>query len=495
MLPRAILLFAPGLMHAAGMEGKVIEDHSGSAVASANVRIAKTGQRTLAADLETDREGNFKAPGLGEGDYRILVIKPNFVTSEVRLHLTDAAALSIRLVRCAVIRGRVADAEGRAIEGATVYAVPKPAAGLPIGPLTRAAQSEHYSAVDERGRFRVYNLPPGEYALVAAYGAYTMAVGARGSAEIPPSAGSGFLIFPQNAHPQWFMISGGEDLQNIDFSVPSVSFHKVSGKVHSSGAKGRYWLALAPADQPSIAIAAAQAEQDGSFHFDGIPDGSFQLFVSGPSTARTGLGGILEPQRFFAHAHVDVSARDVDGILLVPEKGHSATFTLSSNGKCSGTPQLVLTALEDWATMLSRTEGATLGAETAIADLAPSHYHIAVTGLEDCFGPADLTVDLSGGNQKIGVRLAPAASIRGKLDRAGFVAVLLAPDSVRLAIPDANGKFAFEGLRPAKYRIAARPAEASGQSRWIADLANLLEIDVTAGASIEMDLAAPVIAK
>jgi len=55
------------------IEGKVVEDHSGSPLASASVRIFKIGVSRAVADLETDRGGYFRASGLSAGDHRIEV--------------------------------------------------------------------------------------------------------------------------------------------------------------------------------------------------------------------------------------------------------------------------------------------------------------------------------------------------------------------------------------------------------------------------------------
>jgi len=62
-----LLLLIIGLtqsVRAATIQGTVVADHSGSPVASASVRMYRTGQRGLAADLETGGEGRFHAPEL-----------------------------------------------------------------------------------------------------------------------------------------------------------------------------------------------------------------------------------------------------------------------------------------------------------------------------------------------------------------------------------------------------------------------------------------------
>src|SRR5437016_14616995 len=85
---------------AATIKGGIVEDHSGAPVASASVRIVKTGVRGLQADLETDGDGRFDAPELTAGDYLIEISKPNYLNATVRLGLTaDEALTNVRLIR------------------------------------------------------------------------------------------------------------------------------------------------------------------------------------------------------------------------------------------------------------------------------------------------------------------------------------------------------------------------------------------------------------
>src|SRR5512140_3991394 len=96
----ALALCATCLLSAAGIEGRIVEDHTGNPLASVEVRIAKVGQRTLAAHMETDSSGQFRAPNLAPGEYRIDATKSNFIGATLRL-ATLPGPLTIRLVRCA----------------------------------------------------------------------------------------------------------------------------------------------------------------------------------------------------------------------------------------------------------------------------------------------------------------------------------------------------------------------------------------------------------
>src|ERR1035437_4082785 len=243
-----LFLGASGLALAANLDGRIVEDHTGNPLASVEVRVYKTGQRTLAPHLETDSSGRFRAPGLGDGEYRIEATKANFVGATVRL-ASLAGGLLIRLVRCGVITGQVVDAQGQPILGVAVYAMPKPLHG-PLMPFSAPAAGS-LTRVDERGQYRLFGLPPGEYAVAAAYGASTSMSGSSGGAEVRSGIGSGVQVYPSNLRPQVFAVTGVELYRNIDFSIVPAGLHNLSGKVELPDPKSKYWLALTTADQPA----------------------------------------------------------------------------------------------------------------------------------------------------------------------------------------------------------------------------------------------------
>jgi Carboxypeptidase regulatory-like domain len=490
---------------AADLAGKIVEDHTGNPLASVEVRVYKTGQRTLAAHLETDTSGRFRAPGLSEGEYRVEAVKANFVGATVRLQAV-ASGLLIRLVRCGVITGQVVDAQGQPIMGVAVYAMPKPPNGplMPFGGQVTGSNTR----VDERGQYRLHGLPPGEYAVVAAYGASTAMFGSTGGAEVRGGIGSGVQVYPTNQRPQFFQVAGGEFYRNIDFSIVPGALHKLSGKVELPDPKSRFWLALTTTDQPAMATAVAETNADGSFRFEGIPAGAYTLTASGPVR---GYGGkaVLAPQPYFGRSRVSVAA-DLEGVPVSVQKARAVSFVLRSapgqhaEAVCPATAQVTLTALEDFAALIDRNGEVNFAKESAIADLAPARYQIGVNRLgEGCYLASDAVLDLSAGgkDEAVAVLLAAAGSIRGKLTGATnaqeFAVALVAADvetstqPVQVVFPDAGGKFAFGGLRPGRYRIVTQPAGEVSKARWVTEAAHMVEIQIAAGAPTEMELPAP----
>lgn len=505
----AALLFDPFLpppqarIPSATITGKVIADHSGAPVASAEVHVYKTGTAGLAADLETDGDGRFSASELEPGEYRLEISKPNHLGTTARLIVTgtEPAPPSIlaRLIRSGAILGQVKDAQGKPVVGARVIAMAKPKGTLPMQPDFTPGR---IATVDARGQYRLFNLPPGEYAVVVSYGASAMAVGSTGSSTTASALGSAFLFFPENSNPRFFAIAGGDEIRSVNFDIRTAAMFHVSGQVQLPDPQARFWLALSIPDQPALASAVAQSEADGKFTFTGISPGVYNLLAIKTGGARGGRGAIPDSDPLFARIRVNVAAENLDGITVVPESGRSLSVLLRTAGPCPATAQVVLTPLEDWAARLERRVSVTAGKEETVASLAPSRYSVSVDKAGDCFAAGSIA-DLTGGDPgPLIVNLAPSGSIRGRLDAGGrrpadFDIVLLEANfddpasAVRIAVPETDGKFVFTGLRPGRYRIAAKPAAEASQSHWLAEAGTMLEFDVGGGANLEMNLAAP----
>jgi hypothetical protein len=188
------------------------------------------------------------------------------------------------------------------------------------------------------------------------------------------------------------------------------------------------------------------------------------------------------------------------------QRGRSASFVLRArsgappNG-CPSKPRIQLLPLEDWGAMLARDITLDFVRPVAVENLAPARYHIPVTRLgEGCYSAADMTVDLTGAPSAgpIEVSVVPAGSIVGQLTGAvravDYVLVLLDANSggneqpFRVAYPDEKANFVFDGLPPAHYRIAVRPAMTA---HWMADAGGMVETDVAGGAPTRVELRAP----
>lgn len=489
---------------AATLTGRIIEDHTGIPVPSASVRMTTGSLRGLAADLETDGRGRFEAPGLPEGEYRIEVTRPNYLPATLRLRLTAAGLdTTVRLIHCAVISGQVIDRQGQPVASATVFAMAKPADGKP---LQRDFTTGHYARVDKAGNYRLYNLPPGQYLIALSYGASSATYGSSGGNPPPSFPGSGVYFYPNNSRPQTVELSAGEERRNLSFSVVPGSLYTIKGTVTMPDPKQSFWVVLTPADQPAIAVAVASFNKSGEFLLEGIPPGSYSLMAFGPANGFGWRGAVFtRDQPLFARVPVNLGGQNIEGLALTPQKGKPVNFLLrlapGAGAFCAATADLALTQVEDFATMTDRTLALKAEQPSSVPFLVPEHYAIALTGLGDnCVLTSDAIFDAGQPPDPVILTVGPAGAIRGKLDAgkqspSQFTVVLMAGDGldesqpVLAVIPDSQSQFAFTGLRPGRYRIAAQPV-VSG-SHWFASGDQSIELEVHAGSSLQIDLAAP----
>lgn len=481
-------------------EGRVVEDSSGNPLASAEVRFRKSGMRELTADLDTDRMGRVRASGLPPGDYHVDVVKPNFVTASLQVRVPSTAML-VRLVRYAIISGQVTDTQGKPAPG-TIHAPYGRAIGgtrvsiLMKGEDAAPLKSVREETIDENGRYRVYDLPPGQYVAGVWYDGL--------------KEGSGFQLYPDNAHPRIFTVTGGEDYSGIDFLVTPHAVYQVSGRIENTEKRHAYALALGLPDQPAFPIAQALTEDDGAFRFERVPVGVYDLFVGGPADGYGAHASVLGPKPVYARQRIQVG-QNIENLTLSLNPGRSVDVVLKAHGSdkrpegCPETATIGITPLEPWGllfgaiTPMSAQPG--FDKPQAIKDLAPGRFQLVAGGLPaGCYIVNNPVVDLSSEvTGPVPIELASAGSILGLLRGAAQpsdYAVVLLEDSAatgaqtRLAFPDSHARFSFESLRPGRYRIAVQLAS-EPKSRWVGDLSRMIEIDIPGGAPTSLELPVP----
>lgn len=476
------------------LDGRVVQDHSGAAVGSAEVRVLRAGDRVLIADLESDSQGRFQAAGLAAGRYRIEISKSNFVgvEAEVRVAAEGATAAVVRMVRHAVITGQAFDQDGRPLAGARVRAIRQTTPG--VLRVTSAGSWPKTAAVDEQGRYRLTGLAPGAYVVALTFGASTDAMGMTGNAMTRAVAGSGYQLYPSNAKPMVFQIEGGEEQAGIDFALPLTPLGEVRGKLELPAGQqgGRFWVALTPADQTGLAVAVTEADRDGTFHFSGVPGGAYHVLAAGPTTGRGPRGAILGNEPWFGRTQIQTGPQDVEGVAVAMEKGRQVTLQLKVDPAatgCAAAAEVTLAALEDWGSDVDRHVTVRIGGPTVVRDLTPARYQVSVRQEGGaCYGAAETTLN-AGAVETVELRLAEAGKIRGRLASAkGGEVVVLSGDAavgtVRSVTPGEDGSFQFSGLAPGRYRVAARAA--GGRVRWIGSAPGAQEVQVQPGKTVEV---------
>jgi hypothetical protein len=152
------------------ISGTVTNSQTGQPVKQALVLawVARSGDQLRQIPALTDGAGNFSLTGLGAGTYSLTVQK-NGYTSDPGLSAVarqvgpSLDAVALRLLPLGKIAGKVTDTEGDAVPGVAVRAL---RAVLQDG--RRSFKQDRSVTTDDRGQYRLWNLQPGEYYIVAA---------------------------------------------------------------------------------------------------------------------------------------------------------------------------------------------------------------------------------------------------------------------------------------------------------------------------------------
>lgn len=319
--------------------------------------------------VHTDAEGRFVFANLPTGRYTIEASKPGFVRTAygARRHdrpgtpvtLTDTQrtqTLQMRMPRGAVITGRIADEFGQPAQGARVRAqLVRTVNGertLSDVPMIGALMGE---TADDRGVYRLYGLPAGEYVVSATprstgpgdirrlseaeIRAAEQAVRQPGSSVEPagPPVTLGFapVFYPGSltaAGGAAIALKSGDERQGIDFAVQFVRTATVEGTVVTPGSVRPESVQLmilprqtgTPAGgNVSFTISSfvyRRVGPDGRFSLTGITPGAYTL------SARTNEEGGAP---LWASVDLDVDGQPLSGISLMMQDGLTVSGQLA----------------------------------------------------------------------------------------------------------------------------------------------------------------------
>jgi Carboxypeptidase regulatory-like domain len=344
--------------------GRVLTADTGRPVKRARVIVSGAGRGGRSAT--TDDQGRFRVIGLSAGAYTVTASKNGFVDAVfgqrrplqpgTPVQLADAQEASnveLRLTRGGVITGRVSDEDGEPLARAIVT-VQRYQYNRGERQLTSAGSDR----TDDRGQYRVFGLPPGDYYVSATVTGLEEALG-RGLQQLAAGLGAlgagrgargGFAGFgaPEDPEPSGYAptyfpgvvsapdagritVAPGQEVVGIDFQIQLVPFATVSGVV--AGAEDVVPVLLVPQDAGSAGpmggqILTGRSQIDGTFSVANVPPGRY-LAVARSGGGRGGSARIAVQQ-------IVVNGQNVGGVTLTMQPG----VTLSGNitVESSGTP-------------------------------------------------------------------------------------------------------------------------------------------------------------
>ena len=414
----------------------------------------------------------------------------------IELKLDDRVEdLVLRLVPNAVISGRVVDANGIPREQVEVQAVS-------AGPIQSAE-------TDDRGEFRIGGLRAGRYFVKALSDLSTLPPEVRTDGTVEINYGPTYYpvsLTTKSATP--VLVRAGEETGGIEIKLAAAPILHVSGTVPSVPDGGpRPSLTLYNGQMQSLYFAAPEMK----FTIWRLPPGRYQLYLEDDDRGSSVHG---------APAEINLTSSSIEGIQLdggrpIELKGRvQVEGDVPIAGHAGVTPSIELQPLGGIPNA-DRDEDINPDGSFKMTDVSPGRYHVAV---EDA--PPDLYVksvhlgttefqdgilNLYGGVTKalLTVQLGTDGAqisgvVRDLKGQSGGVQVDLlfedeyGVDVAGTASAGLEGRYAFHGIAPGKYKLVAYDSKYSNGT-WSSDALALYEsvteeAEVGEGDKISQDL-------
>ncbi len=417
----------------------------------------------------TDDRGAFTIDNIKPGMYVLTAEPPGYLDgeygeadgAEIQLKLAPGQTLTdinVKLTPQAVISGRVVDEDGEIWTHAQVN-------------LFRLKRTRGQSKIDfggdrlnDQGEFRIGQIPPGKYYLVA---------------EPDANWEAQYQLPPPRRQPTWYpssldlegatpiIVGAGNQVTGLEIRIRRGSVHGIRGTLvgieNIPAPEGPEQYARRRISAESTGAAAngthAAIRPDGSFEILGLPPGTYEIRVT---------QGFLPVN--LGTAKVQVDDRDVDdvAIQLTPPQRLTGMVRIAEEGstKLSGfTVELDPIRPARSSSAISRADGSfeftPLGAERYRVNVVGNGIYLKELRYGDVVSnDGTVTVTGAGGSLQL-VLSRRVAHLTGKMSAtaAGIPQVVLIPaeagDEVRQATLDQTGAFSFGDLRPGSYKLYA----------------------------------------
>jgi hypothetical protein len=293
----------------ARIRGRVTAD--GNPVAGARVTAAGIENRDQYSGA-TDANGRYDIAGIVQGSYRVRVVKEGFLPGVHANGTNFAVANGATLDDIDVVLSR-----GSAIDGVVLDPAGSPMAGVEVTPLQkqfvrgerRMIPAGTRVRTDDRGEFRLFNLRPGQYYLLATPPNTRQTLGELTSP--PGTGGMAPTYYPNTAQPgQATPVTLTETPLSLTLQLSTAPLLRIAGFVLDATGAPLKPGTVAVFCQPTNGTASgalASTSDDGRFTMFRLVPGTYQL------RTRT-----IDPAQPVMTALVTLVDRDVTNVVLRP---------------------------------------------------------------------------------------------------------------------------------------------------------------------------------
>ena len=458
------------------VKGRVIDAVTSQGLRKSYLRLGGSYTST------TDDQGNFGFENVESGSYFLEAEQQGYLDSQygdwhgakVEIKLSPGQALSniqVKLTPQAVVAGRLFNEEEDLWTHANVNLVRSV-----WSRGRRKLQGFTGESVNDQGEFRIGQIPPGKYYLVAEPDDRWEMRNRVSGKDILLRQPTWYPNSPDLEGATPIIVGPGAQLSGLDIRLRRGHTYRITGRLLGGESvpppphlhKGFSGAGARRISASAVSEAAANARQttiepDGSFEIAGVPPGSYDLSVDQGFPDRVNL----------ALVRVQVASRDLDNvsIQLIPPRPVKGTIEIADKGSMAPSELAVELApvFTTWpCTAVSRADGSF---DFPLVGSAPYRIRVLGSGFylkQIRYGDAvstDGTISLTGAGGSLvlllssrGARLAGTIiqTPREKVSVASAQVVLTGSGALaRLATLDQTGAFTFQDLAPGTYRLFA----------------------------------------
>jgi membrane-associated protease RseP (regulator of RpoE activity) len=464
------------------IRGRVVRADTGEPLRRVQVSVAEwsTSDFSGPAATMTDAEGRYELTQLPAGRYQLKARRGGYVEVAYGqrrpfergrpLELGESAVLQnidFALPPGAVVTGRIVDETGEPVAHVSVSLDRRRYIDG-----ARRLVAESSGSTDDRGEFRIFGVPPGDYVIAARFGETEL--GSRDRIRYVPTY---FPGTPVASEAQRVTVGPGQEVPGITIALARAATATVRGVVRSSGQASVDPFTFVSAreirgPQAYGHTATAIAAGDGSFAIAGLLPGAY--FVEAQSTSGSE----------FASVEVVVDGSDVAGVTLMLSKGATARGRIrfdTGNPPQGLRPSQVFVmptvvdhqmagmgvsgrapvTRDDWSFELQGLRGRGFIRAATLGDWEMKR--VQREGVDVTDTPLDFSTDLDGLEIELTQKLTTVSG--GVSDDRGGVAldatvIAFADDPgkwgphsrfIQSARPDQQGRFTIRGLPPGRY--------------------------------------------